>query len=205
MNITENSTENEIVEYIKQKLTDYAKLKDLIEFIKDNEIDGNLFLNLTDEKLREWGMTAGARRERLLNIIPKTEELSEELKELKFIFPNYPNKNVIYFITFEEYENDENDNDIIVYNPYQGDNPVCDVYEFERHGDDMEISHDDIMDSECLTIYKYQLISFILLKLNQYKTVHIYKEDNLIYCLNINDKMELFLKFFTWANLLQSS
>ena len=75
--ISVESDDADVAAYVGQKLHSYKYLEELKHFIFDQAIDGESFKSLTDEKLKSWGLTAGANREKLLALVAEIAHESE--------------------------------------------------------------------------------------------------------------------------------
>jgi hypothetical protein len=65
------SKSSQVIAFVGKELEDYEFCQDIIKFLKDQSIDGSIFVNLTDQKLKDWGLGAGGAREKLLQVVHK--------------------------------------------------------------------------------------------------------------------------------------
>src|SRR4051812_31630985 len=72
LTIVEELKVADVIAYVGRELASYGYVEDLKQFILDQSIDGSCFVSLNDEQLKDWGMKAGARREKLLALVKRT-------------------------------------------------------------------------------------------------------------------------------------
>eukprot|EP00475_Leptophrys_vorax_P020122 TRINITY_DN27545_c0_g1_i9.p1 TRINITY_DN27545_c0_g1~~TRINITY_DN27545_c0_g1_i9.p1 ORF type:complete len:126 (-),score=27.31 TRINITY_DN27545_c0_g1_i9:1694-2071(-) len=67
--INKDSKDVDVADYVGDKLQGYQYAEEVQKFIVDQSIDGETFLNLTDDKLKSWGLSALGKREELLALV----------------------------------------------------------------------------------------------------------------------------------------
>jgi hypothetical protein len=77
----------DVAAYVMQELAWYEFVDNLNQFILEHEINGRVFLRLTDEKLKDWGMNAGGRRDVLMTLAKATTGYHESSRALKVFQP----------------------------------------------------------------------------------------------------------------------
>ena len=82
--IDKDSSVADVAAYVGAKLQANEFAEELRRFIVDQEIDGEIFLTLTDEELKGCGLKAGGLRKNLLELV---EELAhpQNGKDLRFL------------------------------------------------------------------------------------------------------------------------
>jgi hypothetical protein len=69
MTISQKSEVADVAVYVGQELALCEFVDEIKQFILDQEINGRVFLYLTDQKLKDWGMKSGGRRDVLMNLV----------------------------------------------------------------------------------------------------------------------------------------
>ncbi len=76
--IGEESKVADVLSFVEQELASHEFLEDLKQFISDQAINGRAFVSLTDEKLKDWGLSAAGKRGELLALVNKYKSPEEE-------------------------------------------------------------------------------------------------------------------------------
>jgi hypothetical protein len=80
---TKNSKVADVAAYVGGKLEHYEFVEELRRFIEDQRINGNTFLNLTDDKLKICGLKALGDRENLLMLVEICQKADSDSEKLR--------------------------------------------------------------------------------------------------------------------------